>query len=244
MENVAPLHTVARRSRALFEVAFILVTGGIFLGVLGLALYVIPFDEDANTLLVFSRGALLILGVVAGLAGIGFAIRAATIKPENTIAYQAGEYLRRHFDESYSFIRNINRRQVGYIDAVLVGKPGILVFRVLDSQGRFLNEKSNWMRADKRGQWRPLMNNPTKEVVEDIKALRQFFADKGLAELPVFGVIVFLKDDPTVHLTLQSPVVPATHLTSLYRRLGANYLAKERIDQRTVDKIVKILKDE
>jgi len=229
----------------MFEWAFVLVSGGILLTILALALYVLPTSRDSVEFVEFARTAFLFSGVLIALIGVGLGIRAATTKAENTTAFSVGEFLKAHFDDGYTFIRNVNRRKLGYIDAVLVGPPGVLAFRTLDSEGKFLNEKSKWMRADKSGNWRPLMmRNPTEEVVEDIKALRRFCAEHGIADVPVFGVIVFIHDDPLARLIVKDPVVPATHLTSLLKRLQNNYLSKDRIDDKTAIQIVKLLKDD
>jgi hypothetical protein len=242
MRQIIPSHIITRRTITYFQIAFLLVALGIFLGILGLALYAISGDNpDALTRLL--RTIALFSGVIVGLVGIGFAIRAATIKPDNSLAIMVGNHIGGFLDDEFTYIRNLSRNGLGYIDAVLIGRPGVLIFRIVQQQGRFLNERGNWMKKNAQEQWRPLSFNPTKQAVDDIHAMRQYLAKHGQLEIPVFGVVVFVDDDPITHLTLKEPVVPATHMTSLHYRLKQNYLAKDRIDKRTIQDIVEILSD-
>jgi hypothetical protein len=245
MRNVAPSRALVRRSRRLLEVAFIVVAVGIFLAIVGLALYAVPFMAARGTvfqLFDLGRGVLFVGGVVLGLTGLGLAVRAVTWKVENDLAKVTGEVLSPNLDERFIFIRNISKRSLGYIDAVLIGPPGLLVFRIVDYRGSFLNEAGKWLRRDKRGGWAPLLANPTQDTIDDMKSLQRFLNDNGFDEnLPIYGVVVFIDDDPAVKLTLKDPVLPATHLSSLHTRLQRNYLAKDRIDQDTVMTIFRLL---
>ncbi len=243
MRSIIPSHIIARRTISLFQIAFVLISFGIFLGILGLALF-ITANDDTDVVFSFIQMAALFGGVFVGLVGVGFAIRAATIKPDNSLAIAVGRHLEGFFDDSFVYIRNLSKRRLGYIDAVLIGLPGALVFRIVGRQGKFLNEGGNWMQANAQGQWKPMSINPTKEAVDDVKALRDYLAAKGQPEIPVYAVVVFVEDDPLAHLILKEPLVPATHMTSLHHRLQQNYLVKERIDRRTVEAVVEILSDD
>lgn len=246
MLHVSPSGALARRSRRLLEIAFVITLAGIFIGVVGLALYVVPLTSKTSSLYTtfnLGRGVLFLGGGGLAVTGIIMAVRAATWKRENPLAKLAGDVLQRHLDSQYAFIRNINKREVGYIDAVLVGPAGVLVFRVVDYEGDFFNEAARWMRADKRGRWKPARIDPTCEAVADIKSLRAYLAARGLPDIPVFGVVVFTKDDPIVRLSLKDPVMPATHLSSLYARLQTSYLDKNRIEKPVVDAVVRLLYD-
>jgi len=245
MRNLAPSRALVRRSRRLIEVAFVIVAAGIFLAVFGLALFAVPLtSETSNSFSLYNIGrtALLWGGVLLGLVGLTLAARALTWKTENDVAYKIGEHLKQHLSDEYTFIRNISRRNLGYIDAVLVGPAGVLVFRTLDSTGRFLNERLNWLKANNRDEWKPMLSSPSQETIEDIKSLREYFAENDLKDMPIFGIVVFLHDDPKAHLILKEPVVPATHMSSLYRRLQSSFLAKEdRMSSADAAKIVKLL---
>ena len=247
MQNIAPSRVIARRTRRLLEIALVLVSGGIFLGILGLALYVVPFTTISETEQVFdiARAVLLLLGVFTAIAGMGVALRAVTTKTENTLAYETGQTLGRYLGESYTFIRNINRRRLGYIDAVLVGPPGVLVLRIVGLEGKFLNEGGNWMRANAQGEWRPLwLINPTQEAVEDVRSMRRYLERHNLGDVPVFASVVFTRDESVARLSLQNPVVPATNLPLLHQTLQQNYLAKNRIDKAKADAVVKLLSED
>lgn len=245
MRNVAPSRAIVRRSRRLFEAAFVLVSAGIFLAIAGLAFYVVPLTSSSSTsYTVFNvgRGALFVGGVVAGFSGLGLALRAVTQRTENDLALMTGNRLALHLDDRYTFVRNLSRRGLGYIDAVLVGPAGVLVFRVVDYEGAYLNEAGNWLKADRQGNWKPMwFSNPTKDVIDDIKRLREYLGLRGITDVPVFGVVVFTKDDPISVLTLKDPIIPATHLSSLFARLQKNYLAKDRMDPPLIESIVRLL---
>jgi hypothetical protein len=242
MRQIIPSHIITRRTITYFQIAFVLIALGIFLGILGLALFATAGDNpDGGTQ--FLRSVALFGGVLIALIGIGFAIRAATIKPDNSLAITVGNHVGAFLNDEFTYIRNLSRPGLGYVDAVLVGRPGVLIFRILGQQGKFLNERGHWMKANAQGHWKPFKVNPTKEAVDDIKSMRQYLAKHGQIDIPVFGVVVFVDDDPAVHLILKEPVVPATHMTSLNHRLQQNYLARDRIDNRTIQDIVEILSD-
>jgi hypothetical protein len=247
MRNVAPSRSLERRSRRLLEIAFVVVAAGIFTAVFGLAFYVVPLtsnSSDSFGLFNAFRGVLFVGGVLLGLSGIGLAVRALFMKTENPLAKPVGAELGQHLGEGFTFIRNISKRKLGYIDAALVGTPGVLIFRILDWDGSYLNERGNWLKANIQGEWKPLLtSNPTQDTIDDVQSLRTYLAKRDLPDIPIFGVVVFLNDDPVLRLTLKEPVVPATHLTSLYSRLQSNYLAKDRIDPKAVTAIIRLLWD-
>jgi uncharacterized membrane protein YidH (DUF202 family) len=246
MENVSPAGALARRSRQWIQLAFLIVTGGVFLAILGLSMIALPFVVPSNPffgLYNFSRTALLLTGIVLALAGVALAIRAYLNRIDNDLAARTGNYLKSYLDHRFWFVRNISKRGLGYIDAVLVGPPGALVFRVLDVEGVYANEKGSWLRQDKNGQWLPARINPTAEDIVDIKALREYLTQHGMPDIPVYGVIVFTKEEPFLEMVAREPVVPATHLSNLFETIRDNYLARDRIDQATVNRIVDLIYD-
>ena len=246
MHNVAPSVALVRRSRRLLQLAFVVVSGGAFLASVGLALFVVTLAVPSNPgygLYITIRNLLLIGGILVVLVGVGLAIRALTWKTDSDLAQITGEFLRQHFDQRYTFIRNVSKRQIGYVDAVLVGPPGVLVFRLLNNEGVFFNEASRWLKQKAQDDWVPMRLNPTKETVDDIQRLRDFLIKHNLDDVPVFGVIVFLKETPTVQLSVENPVVPPVQLPWLVTALQDNYLAKDRIDERAVAAVVRLLYD-
>jgi hypothetical protein len=54
-------------------------------------------------------------------------------------------------------------------------------------------------------------------------------------------VIVFTQDEAVAQISAEKPTVPVANLPHLLDRLNDNYMAKERIDQRAVDALVKLL---
>ncbi|MBZ0292709.1 MAG: NERD domain-containing protein [Anaerolineae bacterium] len=246
MENVAPSGALARRSRQLLQLAFVVVAGGVFIAVVGLALYVVQLAVPDNSIYPFYnflRGMLLFGGVIVAVVGVIIAARAYFTRVDNDLARQVGIYLERYFDNRYWLVRNVNKTGLGYIDAVLVGPPGLLVFRIVDNEGNFRNEKADWLKQNNNGQWVPARIDPTREDVVDIKAAREYLARHGL-EVPVYGVVVFTKNPTLVKISAKEPVVPLSHLSMLYENLRDQYLAREnRIDQPTVQRIIDLIYD-
>lgn len=253
MKSLVPSRALARRALAMLQFAALVISGGIFVTVIGLALFVVPLTSDSSSIFdVYdaARTGLFIFGLLIIVAGFALVIRALTWKPENNLAKATGNVLSPILDDRFTFIRNINKRGLGYIDAVLIGPTGVLVFRITDKTGAFLNERGNWLKWNARkSDWDTNRPNWTQEVIDDIKSLKDYLQLKEFENVPVFGVVVFIPDDPAVKLTLKDPVIPATHLRSLYRRLQEGFLPpegapmNERINMRTVAALVDALYD-
>jgi len=246
MRNVAPSWALLRRSSQLMQAATIAAGIAVVLIAIGLGLYALPAVTDANEssqLFDVSRAIILFSGAGLGVLSLGMVIRAATWKRDNDLAKMTGNVLAQHLDNSYIFIRNISKRRLGYIDAVLIGLQGVLVFRLLDWEGTYLAEVNGWLEADKKQRWVPTSANPTKEVVDDINKVRTYLADYGLTDVPIFGIIVMTKPEPKAQLTVKKPVVPALHLHRLYPHIQKTFLAQDRIDKQTFDDIVDLLYD-
>jgi hypothetical protein len=246
MHNDAPSNSLTRRSRALLLYGFISGSAGIFSTILGLFLRVVPtFFGQGTSAGAFQQGigAFLVgFGVIAILTGIALAIRALTRRRENDLAYITGDYIAQFLDGRYRYIRNINRPKLGYIDAVLIGPNGILVFRILDSEGELLNEKDGWVKKNRSGQWTPMVSNPTKDAEVDVEAVRKFLGEHRFRNLPIYGVIVFVKEPPQLLVRAQKPAIPVAHLTGFYDAVANNYLEAERIrDPKLVKRIGELL---
>lgn len=247
MHSVAPSRALARRSRQLVQLAFVIVSGGVFLAVVGLALYVVPLavpNNPAFPFYNFVRGALLIIGAATAVAGVVTAAAALLIRPDNDLARITGEQLARErdLDARYWFIRHVSRRGLGYLDAVLVGPPGALVLRLVGSTGAFINEGANWLKETRNKTWRPAGINPTHECQANMRALRDYLARHELGHVPVFGVIVFTQPEKVVKLIPRGPYVPIAQLRQLYATISVDYLAvRDRVDQATVQRVVDLL---
>jgi hypothetical protein len=243
MESVAPARALARRARQLLQWAFVVFSIGIFLVVVGAVAFVIqllPVSHPSYGLYHLLASGVFVVGVVLVLTGLALAIRAFTRRTENDLAQLTGEFLQQQLDAQYVFIRNINRFGLGYIDAVLLGPPGVLVFRILDKQGGFANEKAKWLWYN-RQQWKTMRISPTVEVVTDIEHLRVYLERRQL-NAEVFGVVVFIGSAAEVEFHLQDPVVPVAHLTELLNVLQPNYFSrKDRLQPQQIVTIRRLL---
>lgn len=247
MKNVSPSGALARRSRELLQLAFVVVTAGVFGAVVGLMLFVVPLAVPSNQIYPFYnfvRSALLFGGAVVALIGLGLALRAYFTRIDNDLAKIVGHYLAEYLDDRYWFVRNISKRGLGYIDAVLVGPPGALVFRIVDATGIYANERADWLRQKPDGEWVPARIDPTREDIVDIEALRKYLAQHDLHDIPVYGVVVFTKSEPVVKLMLREPTVPVAHLSELLDAVRASYGARERITPPVVQSIVNLIYDQ
>lgn len=250
MDNVAPVRALNRRSTQLLQIGFVVLAVGIFLAMVGLLLVSIPLIPTQHQLFIpydlFFKF-LFIIGLIVVVVGIALIIRSLTRRKENDLAMLTGDVMGQsgYFDGRYSFIRNINRPGLGYIDAVLIGPPGALVFRIVDNVGAFANEGGNWLKQDANGEWIPFQINPTKEAVDDIQALRQYLKRQKLEEIPVFGIVVFTADMRDSTVAQRDPVVPISHLDDLVQVLGQQYLVKQdRISQENVTTLRRLLLDD
>lgn len=243
MRNVSPAKALLRRSQLLLQFAFVFITGGIFLGVVGLALYAIPITgngQEMNPILNLGRLMMLLGGGVLFLIGAGMVIRAITWKTDNDLAMITAKAIIEQIDDRYTFIRNINSRPIGYVDALLVGPGGVLVFRITDIVGKFLNERSKWLKRA-NNQWRINLTNPTQDALDDLKSVRDYLTRHELDDVPVYAIVVLTQPEDKARLMLKDPVLPVVHLDSLVGRLREGFLAKDRVtNTKQIDVVVKL----
>jgi hypothetical protein len=217
----------------------------------GLLAFVIGFLLHAFALVVASnpgytqydlvRKGLMVLGGLIILVSVLLIGRALSWKRDNLVAKSLGDTIAEFYDDRFIFIRNVSRSTLPYMDAVLVGPPGVLVMRVTDTRGIYFNEGQSWMRQRDKGVWATMRWNPTAEAVSDIKAIREWLKARNLPDVPVFGGIVFTREVPEVQVTAQTPVVPVLHTSEFSYALQDNYFVKDRLDQPTVNKIASLL---
>lgn len=248
MHNVAPSRALARRTRQLLTLAFVIAAVGTFVAVAGLALFVVPIvgpNSPSYGLFTAIRIGVLLIGILIFFVALGISVRALTVRKDNDLAQVVGRFLGNYLDDRYHFIRNVSKRDIGYVDAILVGPPGALVFRILDERGVYMNEGANWLKQDGGpNQWVQAKIDPTRECVQDVKKLREFLAARKLDAVPVYGVIVFVREQPQLHLVPREPVVPITTLRALLPNLSGNYLAKEqRVNAGQITAVVQLLYD-
>jgi uncharacterized protein YggT (Ycf19 family) len=247
MINVAPARALNRRTRHALQLSLFAVAGGILAIIVGLAMKGIPLVPPSDTwygAYVLLTDVLILGGGLTIIVGAVIAIRAATWRTENDLAKVVGNVLSNHLDERYTFIRNVSKLSIGYVDAVLIGVQGVLVFRILDRTGVFLDDGDRWLRFNQRdNRWIPAGMDPSREAIADMKSLQKFFGEHGLPQdTPIFGVVVFMKEPPLVQITMRNATIPAVTLSTLYSGLQSNYFAQERISRGAADSIVKLLR--
>lgn len=244
MQNVSPTRNLSRRSRDFLIAAAVVFLLGATLAVVGLALHIINVVVPSNPgfeVYDLTRKAVLSGGIGIIFVALLMALRAVTWKTDNLLAKAIGDYLAQYLDKHFVYIRNISKRSIGYVDAVLVSKHGVLVFRISDRQGVFFNEKGEWLRQKDKGEWRAMRWNPTREAVADVKKIREYLTDFQLPDIPVYGVVVFTHEPPTTQFTMQDPVVPVVHASQLSYGLQDSYFAKDRVNAETVQQLVNLL---
>lgn len=240
MRIASTAHTRVKRVRNWLFMAGILILIAIVLIAIGMLMLVVPFVIPTNPQFgtyQFIRSACIVAGLIIGLAGVATLIRALTFRTENFPALQVGDILKQTLDERYTYIRNFNRREIGYIDAMLVGPPGVLVCRILDREGVFYNEAAKWMEQDGPN-WKTMSWSPTREVVDDIKALSKNLQENQFNDVPVYGIIIFVKPSPILEFSLSNPSVPVVYKESIIPALRTNYFAENRLTESLSARIV------
>lgn len=238
MQNINPQRNIARRGRYYLFVGSVALFGGAIAIILGVLFFFLPLWQ--STAFGIVRALLIAIGIGVAIFGAVMIYRALTLQKDNPLAYAVGEALTHFLDGRYTYLRNVSKRGVGYIDAVLVGPPGALVFRIVDYSGHWINERAEWINRTKNGRLAPASSNPTREAVHDVYALRKFLKKHGLENVPVYAIVVFTS--PQVSLSADGPVVPVCEVPTLYQILRRDYLNDERIAsqsiQQTVDAVI------
>ncbi|PJF37491.1 MAG: hypothetical protein CUN49_00295 [Candidatus Thermofonsia Clade 1 bacterium] len=232
MQNLNPVREVARRGRDLMIIGAFVLLIGLIVGAIGV-LTVLLFSSPTFGLGSMGVGALTVLTAIAVM------VRGLSLRTENEPAKVVAQALSSTLGAEYTFIRNVSRRGLGYIDAVLVGPPGALVFRIHDKAGVFTNEGATWLIRGADGVMRLARLNLTRECVADVFALRAYLAKRGLAHVPVYAIVVFTH--PSASITVRQPNVPVADLRSLLDVMRSDYLRQTRIDPKTVEATVKAI---
>ncbi len=240
MQNINP--TQNRNRRALFYLWMV----GIPLFIVGLVSCVwtgllsqFPLFGNASSVAMGCFGLLGLAAIIGGVVGV---YRGLTLARDNELALAVGEYLRQYLNPNYTYIRNVSRRKLGYIDAVLIGTAGALVFRIVDYQGVWRNEMAEWKTRDAKGRVKAAPSNPSRECARDVYALRKFFAQRGLDKIPVYGIVVFHSSQ----ITLQGegsvvPIAETRLLHPILTREGGFLEDDNRIPIEMVHRAVKAL---
>ena len=232
MQNLNPTRILARRGRDIMLIGALVLLAGLVVGAFSLLVVVLSNSTLIDVIF-------LLITLVLIVAGIGLLVRGLTYRKDNEIARVVGDTLAKELDDQYVYIRNLSRRRLGYIDALLIGPAGALVFRVTDVGGIFLNEGSDWLER-KGGQNFALSRyNFTRECVTDIYALRDYLARLGMAHVPVYGVVVFTNGQ--AQISTRQPVVPVAELRTLMVVLRRDFFAQARMPADQVKKAVDLV---
>lgn len=244
MQNVAPTHRLNRRSRDFLIAAAVVFLIGAALAVAGISLHVFSLVVPSNrgfAMYDLTRKGLLSVGAGLSFVSMLMALRAVSWKTDNALAWQLGELLAQELDRQFVLIRNISERSLGYIDAALVSKHGVLVLRITKRKGEYYNIGGDWLRRGRNGSWRPMRWNPTRDAVADAMKLKQYLRDYQLTAAPVFAAVVFTREAPDLQLSLQAPAIPAVRARNLIPVLQDSYFAEDRLDPGTVQQVVNLL---
>lgn len=230
MKNVSTQRAITRQAYQFMVFGFGGIALGVFLVVLSAFLGRVPLtapNTSSASTVQFIAGALQIVGAAAGLAGFAALVRGATFKRGNPLADRVGTILAHALPDEYTYIRSINTFRLGYIDAVLVGPPGVLVFRIVEQGGTLLHEGNRWLRPGPDGNWLPAGFSASRDCIVDMRAVKNFLARKQIVTEAIFGVAVLIGD---AKITEKSPVIPGVSLDGLMERLRSGYMAKPRLD--------------
>jgi hypothetical protein len=228
MQNLNPRNSLSRRSLfylMIIGLPVVFIGGSLIVGAVLLSQF--PLFGDASGLAALCFTGLGIFGVLGGLVST---YRGLTLKRDNELAYQVGETLKPYLDDRFTFLRNVSRRGLGYIDGVLIGPPGALVMRTVDYGGAWRNEMTEWKVRKGNGGVSFASQNPTRECARDVYALRKYLAKRNLEGIPVYGVVVFTAAN--VQLEGEASTIPISQMQMLYQVLVQPYgfLESERID--------------
>ena len=244
MQNVASTRRLNRRSRDALLAAAVLFLLGAALLVAGIGLHVVNLAVPSNSafaLYDLTRKSLLPLGGLLCFAAMLLALRAVSWRTDNALAWELGERLAAQLGQQFVFIRNISQRGIGYVDAALVSRQGVLLLRITRRRGDYYNAGGRWLRRERGGKWRTLRWNPTRELLASALRTKSTMQERGLDDLPIFAAVVFLRDEPEARIRSQAPAVPVVHASAFLAGLRDSYFAAQRLDARATQQAVNLL---
>jgi hypothetical protein len=250
MRNVAPSRSLVRRANQVKTLSFMLGAAGIFVLALGIFLNVVPLVAPANPghgLYTIVHNLAIGAGVALIIGAVVLVLRAFTWKVDNDSAIQLGQVLAGQLGDDYTLIRNISKLNIGYVDAALVGPPGVLIFRLFEDSGAFVNEGENWLLVRGRTQTGapnlvPARFSPTRQTQADIDKVKAHLTTQNLSDVPITGMVVLMHEPPAARIErLIKPSLPVTHLSGVWMSLQQAYLTDARIDRAKADNVVRAL---
>lgn len=242
MKNIAPKRAITRQAHQFIVFGGAGFAFGAFLVTVAQVLTRLPLTapgSSSESTLITVASILTPLGVIVALVGVVALIRGLTFRRDNPLAQRVADALTPALDDSYTFIRNINKVRY-YVDGVLVGPPGVLVFRIIERQGTLLHEGDRWLKPSPDGGWLPAGFNGTRECVADMKAIKAYLTSKGVSTDAIFGVVVLTGK---ANINEKAPKLPSATLETVLERVRAGYMAKSRIEPATAALIVTHLRN-
>lgn len=236
MHSISPERAMARHARRSFITGMVILLIGLLFVAIGVLFVVIPVARAPwySTLKVVT----ILLGALAVVSGGVLVGRALMFPVDNQFARHMADIMAPALDARYTFVRNISRRGLGYLDAVLVGPNGALVFYFFHRPGDYLCEGNVWYRRHE-GRLRPAAQNPTHEVVKDVRALRDVLRARNLGDMPVYAVVVIAGAQTRVET--QQPVVPVVEMQNVVLALKDSYFSAERAKLPWIDGTIKAI---
>ena len=244
MKNVSTKRAITRQAYQFTVFGFGGVALGIFLFVLATFLGRVPIAAPGSSNAATIRTVtdiMQFIGVLVAVIGFAAVIRGLTFRRSNPLAEKVGTVLAKALDDEYTFITSINTFRLGYIDAVLVGPPGVLVFRIVARSGTFLHEGEKWLKPGPDGTWLPAGLRASRDCIVDMRAVKNHLTRNNIPSDAIFGVAVLIGD---ARITEKTPVIPGVTLDGLLERLRNGYMAKPRLDPALATAIVSLLKGE
>ncbi len=244
MQNVAPTRRLNRRSRDVLLAAAVLFLLGAALLVAGMGLHIVNLAVPGNSAFAIydlARKGMLPVGAALCIFAMLLALRAVSWRTDNALAWELGERLATQLDRHFVFIRNISQRSIGYVDAALVSRHGVLLLRITRRRGEYFNNGGSWLRRGRAGKWRALRWNPTREVVASALRVEAALQERGLVDMPIFAAVVFMHEEPAAQIRTQKPVVPVVHASAFMPDLRNSYFAARRLDARSTQQVIDLL---
>lgn len=242
MKNITPKRAITRQAHQFIVFGGAGFAFGAFLFTVAQVLTRLPLaatGSSSEATLQTVAGLLTPLGIVIALVSIAAVIRGLTFRRDNPLAQRVADALAPALDDSYTFIRNINKVRY-YVDGVLVGPPGVLVFRIVDRHGTLLQEGDRWLKPSPDGGWLPAGFDATRECVADMKAIKTALAAKGVTTDAIFGAVVLTGK---ANINEKAPKLPSATLETVLARVRAGYMAKPRLDPAAAALIVTHLRN-
>ncbi|MCY4008591.1 MAG: response regulator [Anaerolineaceae bacterium] len=237
---------LSREAKKLLQVASLAILGGSFVLLVGLALSVIPLigrEGSFAELYHILQQALILAGLLSAVCGLWFLLRAnQRRKTDDLLAQEVFQTLARNLDARFSFISSSQIRSVCGIDALMIGPPGLLIFKFLHLNGQLYQERGHWLTQNRKGELIPLKNNPTQELLSDMNHIQQRLDGQGLSDFPIFGAILSLNDSDQLQYHANEEIFPLVFAPSLNERLKQSYFFRDRITLRAAGKLLEHLR--